>query len=84
MGVEQTNNDNLRFRCDNCQRAAEYGPNPCGPTEESARVAGWRLGAPYGSPACYCPECVDSDAGYWTRRTLDLAAQAGVQSGRSS
>lgn len=83
MGIEQTNNDALRFRCDNCNRAAEYGPNPFGPTEESARVAGWRIGLPL-APACYCPECVGTDAEYWQRRTLDLAAQAGVQSGFAS
>lgn len=80
MGVEQTNDDSVRFRCDWCQRAADYWPSPYPfvSIEETVRAAGWRIGRPYGSPACYCPECVDTDRGYWSRRILAQAGQAGL------
>ena len=84
MAVEPTNNDDVQFICDECGRVATYSPNPFGPTEESARVAGWRIGSCCGGKKlAYCPVCAGTDAGFWDRRTLGLAAQAGVQSGWS-
>ena len=85
MPIDQTMNDDIRVRCDNCHRAADYSPNPFGPTEESARVAGWRIGRPYGvvESLCYCPVCVGTDEGFWERRTLTVAYQAGIDAGRS-
>lgn len=40
-----------------------------------ARVAGWRCGVTAGGRwVAYCPECTGVDAGYWDRRTPDIAS----------
>lgn len=72
------------FTCDNCDRSEEIKVPAAGTTEEVARVAGWRIGAPYSTPRKYCPECVGTDEDYWDRRTLAVAYQAGIDAGNKA
>jgi hypothetical protein len=73
------------FTCDNCDRAEDIPvPAAGGTAAEVARVAGWRLGAPFGQPRRYCPECTGTDEDYWDRRTLAVAHQAGIDAGNKA
>lgn len=63
------------WQCDICDQD-ERRPviaTGLGSMDDSARVAGWRIG-PGGTPVI-CPECAGTDPGYWDERILDGAAQ---------
>jgi hypothetical protein len=79
-----TETNGSRFVCTNCHRAESLGDVRLGTPEEAARAAGWRIGAPYGSPACYCPECTGIDEEYWDRRTLNMTYAAGIDAGNTA
>jgi hypothetical protein len=71
------------YRCTACDRQ-ETRPTPrLGSTDSSARVAGWRISI--GEPrVLVCPECADTDEGYWDRQTIAMAVQAGIDAGNTA
>ena len=55
-------------------------PSPAiGTDDDSARAAGWRIGATKSKPRnVICPECAGTDEEYWDRKVLSVAAQSGM------
>ncbi|GAA0738529.1 hypothetical protein Drose_04470 [Dactylosporangium roseum] len=69
------------YRCDICEMAEKRQPvlSPAGTDDDSARVAGWRIGASQAKERnVVCPECAGTDEGYWDRRMLDVAYMSGM------
>jgi hypothetical protein len=75
----------IPYTCDCCGRT-EYRTLvhlKAGTNDDSARIAGWRIGATQAQPRnVICPECAGLDVGYWDRQTLTVARMAGVDAGR--
>lgn len=89
--------DPLVFECKHCERQERRSPVPLGTVDDSARVAGWRIGVyrddriGVGPGGCgedvrveICPECAGTDEGYWDRRTMSVAYQAGIDAGNTA
>ncbi len=75
------------YKCVGCgrQEQRETPPKGYGSADDSARTAGWRIGAT-GRAARQeiCPECADVDDNYWDRRTLTTAYAAGIDAGNTA
>lgn len=73
----------LVYRCDICHMAEQREPVPSpvvGTDDDSARAAGWRIGATKSNPRnIICPECAGTDVAYWDRKVLSAADQAGLR-----
>jgi hypothetical protein len=74
----------ILYRCDICEQAERREPIPspaAGSDDDSARVAGWRIGSSQAKPRnVICPECAGTDEDYWDRRLLDTAYRSGMAS----
>lgn len=74
----------ILYRCDICEQAERREPIPSpavGTDDESARIAGWRIGASQAKPRnVICPECAGTDEEYWDRRLLDVVHMSGMAS----
>lgn len=76
----------IPYTCDHCGRV-EYRPliHPkAGTPDDSARVAGWRVGATPAKPrVVWCPACAGTEPGYWARLTAEALAAVGLDVGRT-
>lgn len=69
------------YRCDHCNQAERRDPVRLGSDDDSARVAGWRIGATAAKDRnVLCPECAGTDEDYWDRRLLETAYRSGMAS----
>jgi hypothetical protein len=70
------------YRCDICHMAENREPlkSPAaGTDDDSARAAGWRIGASKSKPRnVICPECAGTDNDYWDRRLINVAHKSGM------
>ncbi len=74
--------DTRIYACNGCRRQEERPPVASGTDDDSARVAGWRIGVNgRGEKQKICPVCVGTDAGFWDRQTVAVAAMAGADAG---
>ncbi len=73
----------ILYRCDICDMAEERQPIPSpvvGTDDDSARAAGWRIGASKSKPRnVICPECSGVDCGFWDRKVLAGVNAAGMR-----
>ncbi len=71
------------YRCDICDMAERREPieSPAaGTDDDSARAAGWRIGASQSKPRnVICPECAGTDISYWDRKVIAAANYAGMR-----
>jgi len=67
------------YRCDICHMAENRDEVKLGSDDDSARVAGWRIGASKSKERnVICPECAGTDEDYWDRRLLNVAHNSGM------
>lgn len=77
----------VTYRCAPCDRVEQRKPiHPnVGTDDDSARVAGWRIGSTPAKPrVLICPECSGVDEDYWDRQTLAVAYMAGIDAGNTA
>jgi hypothetical protein len=77
----------VRYTCTNCDRAEDRAKIPAGigTGDESARIAGWRIGTTLGGKRqVICPGCLGADEDYWGRKTLGVAYAAGIDAGNTA
>lgn len=74
------------YKCNHCDRGeTRHISTAAGGSDNSARVAGWRIGATPNNPRnVICPECAGTDEDYWDRRTLTVAYSAGIDAGNQA
>lgn len=80
-------NHDVRYTCTECDRTEDRAkvPTGVGTDDESARIAGWRIGTTQsGKKQVICPECSGFDEDYWDRRTLNVAYAAGIDAGNTA